>query len=235
MTHFVQHYLNKKQESLKFHLFFKKLSKKEDFSEGMAFVPRLAFWVMVFQDILHIIPQKIKTPHLRQIAIHHKYEDMGHDKWFVEDLTYLGKNHILTIEWLFSPEHRITRDITYHIVSEAFYGKDYQKIILILALESTGHIFFENVAKFVKSKGHDANLKYLSSSHLEVEMSHEVFEEKLKEDLYSLVLSEEERHNAIDMIDRVYDSFNTLFDYLLEALADSTISEEIDELPSRVA
>lgn len=213
----VKDHLSRKEEGFAYHPFFKKLSEQEDFSEGMAFVPRLMFWVMVFQDILNIIPPQVKSAHLRRIATHHKHEDSGHDKWFLEDIAYLEKNHILTIEWLFSPEHKITRDVAYRIISEAFHGKDHQKIILILALESTGHIFFENVAKFVKSKGHDANLKYLSSYHLEVEMNHEIFEEKLKESLYSIVLNEEDRNASIAMIDRIYGAFDTLFDYLLEA------------------
>lgn len=52
----VKNHLTSKQEAFEFHPFFKKLSMQEDFSEGMAFVPRLMFWVMVFQDILNITP-----------------------------------------------------------------------------------------------------------------------------------------------------------------------------------
>lgn len=231
----VQTYLSEKQEHFKSHPFFEALNKKTDFSEGMSFVPQLAFWVLVFQDILNIIPREVKAAYLRRIATHHKHEDAGHDKWFLEDMAYLGKKHILTIEWLFSPEHRITRDVAYRIISEAFHGKDYQKIILILALESTGHIFFEHIAKFAKNTGHDATLKYFSSHHLEVEMNHVVFEEKLKEELYQMVLSEEERHLAIGMIDRVYSSFYILFDYLLESLNQDTESREQNEPQSLVA
>jgi hypothetical protein len=213
----VQEHLTTKEKGFEAHPFFAKLSAQEDFQEGMAFVPRLMFWVMVFQDILNIIPPQVKSAHLRRIATHHKMEDSGHDKWFLQDIAYLEKDRIVSIEWLFSPEHKITRDVAYRIISEAFHGKDHQKIILILALESTGHIFFEHVAKFVKSKGHDADLKYLSSYHLDVELNHAVFEEKLKESLFSIVLTSEEREESIAMIDRIYDAFHTLFDYLLEA------------------
>ncbi|MCE3231228.1 MAG: hypothetical protein K0R76_525 [Alphaproteobacteria bacterium] len=212
----VKDHIELKEKGFELHPFFARLNAQDDFSEGMAFVPRLMFWVMVFQDILNIIPPQVKSAHLRRIATHHKHEDAGHDKWFLEDIAYLEKKHILTIEWLFSPEHKITRDVAYRIISEAFHGKDHQKIILILALESTGHIFFRNIAQFVKNKGHEANLKYLSSYHLDVEMNHAVFEEKLKEDLFSIVLSPEEREEAVAMVDRIYDAFNTLFDYLLE-------------------
>lgn len=214
----VQDHLTSKQEAFKLHPFFAKLNAQENFSEGMAFVPRLMFWVMVFQDVLNIIPPQVKSAHLRRIATHHKHEDSGHDKWFLQDIAYLEKKHIMSIEWLFSPEHKITRDVAYRIISEAFHGKDHQKIILILTLESTGHIFFENIANFVKNKGHDADLKYLSSYHLDVEKGHAVFEEKLKESLYSIVLTPEERAECIAMIDRIYDAFNTLFDYLLDGL-----------------
>lgn len=214
----VKEYLDKKQAIFAHHSFFSALKEQNNFSEGMAFVPRLMFWVMAFQDILNIIPPQVKSKELRRIANHHKMEDAGHNKWYLEDMAYLEKNHKNTIEWLFSADHKITREVAYRIMSEAFHGKDHHKIVLILALESTGHIFFENISEYAKRNGQDNNLKYLSSYHLEVEKKHEIFEQKLEESLYKLVLSPEDRKEAIDMVDRVYDAFNTLFDYLLEGL-----------------
>ncbi len=70
----VKDHLSRKEEGFAHHPFFKKLSEQEDFSEGMAFVPRLMFWVMVFQDILNIIPPQVKSAHLRRIATHHKHD-----------------------------------------------------------------------------------------------------------------------------------------------------------------
>jgi len=52
----VKEYLDKKQSIFAHHPFFFVLNKQDNFSEGMAFVPRLMFWVMAFQDILNIIP-----------------------------------------------------------------------------------------------------------------------------------------------------------------------------------
>lgn len=226
----VQEYLSEKAEAFKGHPFFAKLKSQDNFSEGMSFVPRLMFWVMVFQDILNIIPKQVKSKELRRIATHHKIEDAGHDKWFIQDLAYLEKDKKRSIEWLFSPEHKITRDVSYKILSEAFHGKDHQKIILILALESTGHIFFENVANFVQSKGEEGNLKYLSRYHLDVELSHAVFEDKLKESLDSMVLTPEERKDSIEMIDRVYDAFYTMFDYLAEAQIQGANNDDSQKL-----
>lgn len=219
----VRQHLISKQEAFRSHPFFKELNKQEDFAAGMAFVPGLTFWVRVFQDILQMIPQHLKTPHLRRLANHHKHEDAGHNKWFLEDAAWLGNDNVYKCEWLFSPEHRLTREVTYRIVSEVFQGKDYQKVILILVLESTGHVFFENIADFVKRKGHENHLKYFSSYHLEIEKNHAVFEEKLEEELYAIMLSEEDRSQAIAMIDRTYDAFNSLFDHLVKSFASTPL------------
>ncbi|WP_032114027.1 hypothetical protein [Candidatus Paracaedibacter symbiosus] len=211
----LQKHIIKKQNEHRNHSFFEELDKQEDFFNAMDFAVKLTFWVMAFQDILRLIPPRINSKALRRIATHHKVEDGGHNLWFLQDINFLnkGNNKHNNIAWLFSKENEIARDFSYRMISEVFnLAKDHEKITLILALESGGHVFFEKISNFVKLKGYNADLKYFSSHHLEVEKNHAVFEESLMKELVSLQLNEEERLQAIALVDRFYEGINTLFD-----------------------
>lgn len=184
------------------------------------------FWVMTFQDILHMIPSRVSSQTLRRIANHHKMEDRGHDKWFLEDLDYIYRNHKFDVAWIYSDENRNIREITYGILSEVFTPSDPQKVALILVLESTGHIFFENVAQFVKNNGYSSKLKYFSHTHLEVEKNHAVFEEALNRHLFSIDLSSQERESVLAMVNRVYDGFHSMFDNLLISYENNRVNSD---------
>src|SRR5690606_33487722 len=115
-------------------------------------------------------------------ARHHRLEDAGHEKWFLHDKKYIGKlSHEPAcnkndVAWLYGKESQLTRDAAYSIMAEIYKADDEMlNIILLLTLESSGHVFFEKVVKQVKKTGQDKNLKYFSSSHLEVEMAHALF------------------------------------------------------------
>jgi len=90
-------------------------------------------------------------------------------------------------------------------------------VVLLLTLESSGHVFFEKVANQVKKAGGDDDLKYFSSYHLEVEMAHAIFEEEMERKLYERKVSVNTRREALKMIDRCYDAFYKMFDGLIIA------------------
>jgi hypothetical protein len=210
----VDNYLKTKQKNFQNHLFFQELKKQNSFLKTMEFAPRLTFWAMAFQDILRLLPPKVKSKELRRIATHHKIEDSGHDQWFLQDLAFLDRDKVYDIPWLFSKENSQVRDCVYQIISEAFtLNNDHSRILLILILESTGHIFFEEISNFAKRAGYDEHLKYFSSYHLEVEQSHAIFEADLEKALFSIELNKEERQEAYELIDRVYQQFIIMFDY----------------------
>ncbi len=77
--------------------------------------------------------------------------------------------------------------------------------------------FFEKVAKQVKKAGEDKNLKYFSSSHLEVELAHALFEEEMERKLFAIPVPVNVRREALKMIDRCYDAFGKMFDGLILA------------------
>lgn len=220
----IQAYIDSKQQEFMNHEFFSVLEQLNSLEEISYFVPELTFWAMTFQDILRLNEEKVKDPYLKKVARHHRLEDAGHEKWFLHDKKYMGSLSQDTscinddVAWLYSKESQLTRDAAYAIMSEIYKTDDEMiNIALLLTLESSGHVFFEKVVKQVKKTGEDKNLQYFSSSHLEVEMAHALFEEEMERKLFALQVPVNTRREALKMVDRCYDAFNKMFDGLLEA------------------
>jgi hypothetical protein len=161
---------------------------------------------------------------LKKVARHHRLEDAGHEKWFLHDKKYMGAINIDAsgdtndVSWLYSKETQLTRDAAYAILAEVYKANDeILNIVLLLTIESSGHVFFEKVAKQVKKTGEDKNLKYFSTSHLEVEMAHAIFEEEMERSLFSRQVPVNIRRDALKLVDRCYDAFNKMFDGLIVA------------------
>lgn len=220
----IQTYIDSKQSEFINHPFFKVLEQLNSLEEISYFVPELTFWAMTFQDILRINEERVKDPYLKKIARHHRLEDAGHEKWFLHDKKYMssaGKEDSCdkdNVAWLYGKDSQLTRDAAYAIMSEIYKAEDeIINIALLLTLESSGHVFFEKVVKQVQKAGEDKNLKYFSSSHLEVEMAHAIFEEEMERKLFERPVPVEIRREALKMIDRCYDAFNQMFDGLIVA------------------
>jgi hypothetical protein len=221
----VQTYIDSKQNEFMNHPFFSMLEELNSIEEISYFVPELTFWAMTFQDILRINEERVTDPYLKKVARHHRLEDAGHEKWFLSDKKYMGElcNNAACgrddVAWLYSKDSQLVRDAAYSIMSEIYkVDEEILNIVLLLTLESSGHVFFEKVVKQVKKTGQDKNLQYFSSSHLEVEMAHAIFEEEMEKKIFSLKLPISTRREALKMIDRCYDSFNKMFDGLILAL-----------------
>src|SRR6185312_10890845 len=116
--------------------------------------PRLAFWVMSFQDILRLNEQMVNDPVLKRIARHHRDEDLGHERWFLEDIAKLTGGP-LTISALYGRASASTRDAAYQLITEVYRATDDRlRIVLVLVLESTGHVFFGRTATLTNAATH---------------------------------------------------------------------------------
>lgn len=220
----IQAYIDSKQNEFMNHPFFSILEGLNSIEEISYFVPELTFWAMTFQDILRINEEKVKDPYLKKVSRHHRLEDAGHEKWFLSDKKYmsqLSKDKSYDrddVAWLYSKDSQLIRDAAYALMSEIFKAEDENiNIALLLTLESSGHVFFERVVRQVKKTGEDKNLQYFSSSHLEVELAHAMFEEEMEKTMFARRLPISVRRDALKMIDRCYDAFNKMFDGLILA------------------
>ena len=231
----LQLYIAQKQAEFARHPFFHQLDSGLPFPHALSFAPDLTFWVMVFQDILRINEKLTTDVELRKIIKHHRVEDAGHDRWFLDDLQELGASRG-DIRWLFSKRHAPTRDAAHALMAEVFCANDdCLRLVLLMTLESVGHVFFERVAKVVDRAGKTKILKYFSFSHLEVEKSHEVFEREIAGKIDAMVLSPSLREEAERLIDRCHAAFQAMFRGLPEADLVGTSANPIDVGPVGVA
>jgi hypothetical protein len=221
----VELHIARRQAEFARHPFFAQLGENPAPSDMRAFAPDLTFWVMTFQDILRLNARLTGDADLRRIVRHHWAEDAGHDRWFLDDLAVL-KVPEPDVTWLFSKRHRPTRDAAYALVSEVFrVSDDRLRVVLIQTLESAGHIFFERISSKVTDNEELAHLKYFSLSHLEVERSHEVFERQMAEKISSTQLPPALRAEALDLVDRCYSAFTSMFG-ALSASAEASLDRQ---------
>lgn len=220
----IQSYIDSKQSEFMNHPFFSILEKLNSLEEISYFVPELTFWAMTFQDILRINEERVTDPYLKKVARHHRLEDAGHEKWFLSDKKYMSQfsdDQFCArddVAWLYSKDSQLVRDAVYAIMAEMYLlDEEILNVVLLLTIESSGHVFFEKVVQQVKKTGQDKNLKYFSSSHLEVEMAHALFEQEMERNLFERKLSIATRREALKMVDRCYAAFNKMLDGLVLA------------------
>lgn len=230
----VELHIARRQAEFAKHPFFAQFGENPAASDMRTFAQDLTFWVMAFQDILRLNARLTGDAEMRRIVRHHWAEDAGHDRWFLDDLAVL-KVPEPDVSWLFSKQHRPTRDAAYALVSEVFrVSDDRLRVVLIQTLESAGHIFFERISSKVTDSEELAHLKYFSLSHLEVERSHEVFERELSEKISSTQLPPALRAEAQDLVNRCYSAFTSMFGALC-ASAEASLNQQTASPRKRTA
>ena len=206
----ITHYIASKQKEFATHPFFKRFSADDPRANALDSAAGLTFWVFTFQDVLRLNEARISDPALQAIARHHSQEDSGHEAWFAEDIAAIDPAP-RDLGWLFGRHHAQTRDASYALIAEVFGASDdYERIVLLLTLESAGHVFFERVADYVDRIDPNTTLRYFSRWHLDVEKDHELFEAELG-DLLNVELDSQVAARNIALIDRCYEAFTNLF------------------------
>jgi hypothetical protein len=215
----VEAHITKKQSEFSKHAFFSEHRSRKGLWGLLSFAPDLTFWVMAFQDVLRLNASLTRDPQMRKIVRHHRAEDAGHDRWFLDDLAAM-QIPAPDVRWLFGERHSPTRDAAYVLVSEVYRATDDRlRLVLVKTLESAGHVFFGRVAEIVERAGLSKMLRYFSFSHLEVEKNHQVFEEEIGRIVAGIKLSGKVRTDAKQLVDRCYLAFGTMFDALCETEA----------------
>jgi hypothetical protein len=210
----VLQYIRVRQSRFAEHAFFDELREDLPLEQALAFAPRLAYWVMSFQDVLRLNAQRVQDPELKQLMLRHRAEERGHDTWFFEDVALL-MGRPLSVDELWNRSHQSTRDASHDLICEALRPLDDRlRVVLVLALESTSHAFFTRTAALTQTLGSDKRLKYFSNHHVEAEEQHEVFEAEMEKMLHGLELTPALRGEAVALVDRVYAAFHAMFDGL---------------------
>jgi len=178
----------------------------------------LVWWPMVFQDVLRLNLDRLRGSRFERFAEFHQHEDAGHDRWYLEDLGTLGLEQP-GLEELFGRSFQPVRETCYALVAEVLRDQSgAQRVALLLALEPTGHVFFERISAAVERVCPDLQLRYFGRSHLTVEKDHDLFAESTNVELERIVLTDIERARSEEMVGRIFQSFHGLFSYLAETM-----------------
>jgi hypothetical protein len=231
----VLNHISDRQTRFAEHHVFDGLQQDGPLEQVLAFAPRLAFWVMSFQDVLRLNAQRMQDPELAMLMLRHRQEERGHDHWFFEDAAQLmGRPFKLTEPW--GRTHEAIRDASYAILAEVMRPMDDRlRIVLVLTLESTSHAFFSRTANLPQTLRHGKRLKYFSNHHMEAEEQHEVFEEQMEAMLLGMELSPELRAEAIALVDRIYAAFHSMFDGLQAEQPQAAVQPELHKRPAVTA
>jgi hypothetical protein len=209
-------YVSKRQAQFHEHPFFAEERLGSSLSGVTSFAADLTFWVMAFQDILRVNAALTRDEQIRRIVRHHRAEDAGHDRWFLDDLASM-QVPAPDVRWLFGERHAPTRDAAYALMAEVYRATDDRlRLVLVKTLESAGHVFFGRVAAAVERAGWTKALKYFSFSHLEVEKNHEVFEQQIAKIVSGIKLEPKARVEAKQLVDRCYAAFGAMFDAICQ-------------------
>jgi hypothetical protein len=178
----------------------------------------LAWWPMVFQDVLRLNLERMQRTEFERFAEHHRSEDAGHDRWYLDDLRLFGAEPPVVDE-LFGDEFAEIREACYSLVAEVLREQSsVQRVGILLALESTGHVFFEPAAGAAERICPELPLRYFGRSHLLVEKDHDLFSGGTEADLDRAVLTDDERVSSEEAIARIYRAFDSLFSALAERM-----------------
>jgi hypothetical protein len=204
------------QADLRRHELFEILAATQSVSTIANIARALAWWPMVFQDVLRLNAKFVWGSGFERFAEHHRQEDAGHDLWFIQDLAALSVEEPKLLH-LFADEFQPIRDACYALVSDVFAEQPaVQRLAFVRALEPTGHVFFEEIVNAVERVCPEVHLRYFARVHLGVEKAHDLFSASTDADLDRIVLTPEEREACEAAVARVFATFTAMFTYLAD-------------------
>lgn len=211
---------------LRTHPLLQRLEGAGSVEQMQVLAPRFTFYVMCFQDMLRLGRTLTTDPVLKELADTHEAEDRGHEQWFLYDLEALGVDRNLA--WTFSPEHAVTRDISYRIMSEIVGAtSDATRLAVLLALEAIGAEFFGRVIGYLERLGRAQGLRYFARSHQAVEQSHGVFEADSQSRLAAVAVPSDVMPEVVRAVARTFESMACLGDDIDSHMAECASREAL--------
>jgi hypothetical protein len=150
----VRTFIADQRRELAEHPFFDALLRAEARpSLALPYVPHLAFWAGALEDALRLAEQRLYDPRLRQIAKQHRTSAFESEPSCPLS-KLLARPEAADPRALTRAPQVGTRESTYVLLFEVLrVTEDYDRLALLLALESLSHLFFERLASFFERAG----------------------------------------------------------------------------------
>ncbi|CAG9421958.1 hypothetical protein [Providencia alcalifaciens] len=206
--------INLKQETFSQHPFFLgSIDSSLPVKESLAFLPKLAFFILAFGDInKYILPFENPKNDLEAAVNDHALEDSDHWYWYIDDLRTLRMNEpqLLTdtLVWLWSPQMEDNRKLIYELISAIANQPAKIRLAVIECMEATGRTFFTYVNQIAKLS--PVPLKYCGALHLAHESGHTMGSDA--ELIDTINYTDEEHVLCVHLIERIFTAFTRFID-----------------------
>ncbi len=212
----VERVIETRKNAFRSHGFLAALERPATIDHFKRFAPRVAFFVMCFQDVLRLVHSCSSDPTIKALARVHALEDKGHDRWYLNDLQLLGVP--VSVQWLFSEDHCRARDVAYAQISTVLRAQhDQTRLAVALSLEAIGSECFGRAIKLLEKIGESAGLEYFARKHQAIEQGHQVFEGDAQGQLANIGVPPEASAEVLEAIASTFDGMSELLSDLENA------------------
>ncbi|MDJ0716131.1 MAG: hypothetical protein QNJ54_18200 [Prochloraceae cyanobacterium] len=239
----------KKKKFAQLPLFEFMQDKSIDPRQRLAFAPCIAPFVMSFGELnKYAFREEPTSDPIQEIINKHTYEDDHHWIWLLEDLEKLGIDRALkftdALRFLWSEETNISRRVAYELYRYTVQATPIQKLVVIEAAETTGNVFLsvssQVVLELKSTSTTNQEYRYFGGGHLVVDTGHTYCSPKAKRFIESIQLTNEERTQYFQIVDKVFEVFTELTDEFLAYTKTHNISQPFttkaqQEQPLKVA
>lgn len=191
--------------------------------QRLAFAPCAAPFIMSFGDLnKHVLRVEPTQSSIQKLINQHTYEDDNHWEWFLEDIEKLGFNKATnfsdTLKFLWSNETKIPRQISWDLYRYASHISPELKLVMVEAIEATGSIFLSFVRQVANELKDitEVDYKYFGSHHHSIDSQHSIISEKSDDWIAMITLSKETHHEAIKLVNKVFQLFTDFTNELLK-------------------
>lgn len=190
--------------------------------QRLAFSPCAAPFIMSFGELnKNVFRDEGSTDPLQSIINKHTYEDDHHWIWFLEDLEKLDLNPVLSFQealtLLWSEQTASARQVIHELYRSTHQCSPIQKMVVIEAAEATGNVFLAFSSRVIRSLEimNQEQYRYFGSGHLIVDTGHTYCSPKAKQYIESIEITDAEREEKYQIVDRIFDVFTTFTDDML--------------------
>lgn len=205
----------------------------------LSFAPCMAHFIMSFSDLnKYVFLEKQPLNIIQCIINQHAYEDEEHWSWYLNDIEKLELNSNINftqgLRFVWNEETKITRQITYEIAGYSYQAIPEIKLLVLEALESVGHVFFNistKVASELRAISHQ-DYFYFGDEHLRVETGHTMRTPEAENYVAKIELTDSQRQQAFMIVENIFTIF-TEWTYELLAYAQKYGVESVKDNDSK--
>ncbi len=187
----------------------------------LSFAPCAAPFIMSFSDLCkYVLRQEPTNDPIQKILNQHTYEDDFHWQWFLEDLEKLEFNYSVqlnhSLRFLWSDKTKTSRFIIHELYKHIVQSEPVEKLIIMEAMEAAAEIFLSFTKQITDELQLITNQEYpyFGSGHCDSEKDHNTRSNEVREFIKNIHISEENRQQSIDLVEKVFELF-TQFTYSL--------------------